>query len=145
MDSNYSHSPGKIDLNGFFNPSSHLTFSNSHASFLRFSIYLKRKPTLKKTHTPCPMQSESGTCRLCGLMTAQISVLALWVLSLGVKRGSYTRITIFSVLRCRNFCPPLSISWCSTSFIWLVLNVRTKKSWIPKCNVVLWQNLNGAT
>lgn len=76
----------KLDLDGFFNSSSQLTGSNSLASFLRFSIYLKRKthPSQKKKsqknnpHTHCPIQSEPSS-RLCRLTTARISVSGLFV------------------------------------------------------------------
>lgn len=59
---------------------------------LRFSIYLKRKPTLKKifkktkqkqSNNTCPMQSEWRSCRQCGVTTEPISVLILWIFLFG--------------------------------------------------------------
>lgn len=52
-----------------------------------FKVKTHPKKTKKKNKNKkiphCPMQSELGTCRQCGWMTAQISVLVLWILSLG--------------------------------------------------------------
>ena len=56
------------------------SFAQTHSHpFSHFSIYLKRKPTLKRKHTSRAVRA----CSRCGLTTEQISVLVLWILSLG--------------------------------------------------------------
>lgn len=84
---------------------------------LRFSIYLKRKPTLKKTDTRTPlMQSE-----LRNLQTEQISVVVLWILSLGDTGVPTQAWSLFYLQNCmwRIFALSLNIFECK----YVVFNV----------------------
>lgn len=69
----YSHSPGKIDLDGFINLSSQLTYSSLLTSICALaSIKSETHPKQNKTNknnnnkiNPCLMQFQLCTCRLC--------------------------------------------------------------------------------
>lgn len=67
---NYSHSSGKIDLDGFFNPSSHLTCSHSFASFALQHLVKAKNPPYKKTNKKTKTKNMSRAIWIRNLQTA---------------------------------------------------------------------------